>query len=75
MDGSAGGHDFLDGRCACGTRLADLRGVSENDVYKTLGIAHIGTPTMEEIRQINALIAKMDAQMAVVLGWNIKESK
>ena len=58
ISGFAGGHNFENGKCACGKKLLDLREVTLADIGKHY-IAHTGAANEMEIQQIMALVGKM----------------
>lgn len=68
INGTAGGHTFVNGECACGRKLVDIQWVTMEDLDKP-GIAHSGRAVEYEIRQIMALAQKMRENIAKACGW------
>ena len=69
IDGQAAGHDFVDGKCACGVYLADLEYVTREHIGSE-NITHIrDRANAYEVDSIMNLVAKMREQMSRVFGW------
>lgn len=68
IDGTAGGHTFVNGVCACGRKLVDLQHVTTADADQE-GIAHSGKAALYEIKQIIDLVRKMRERVNRVFDW------
>jgi hypothetical protein len=67
INGSAAGHTFVSGICACGRRFVDIQYYGEAQVNQP-NIAHSGSLTVSEAQSIVTLKVALDKVYGLVLA-------